>query len=473
MAAENHPTDPRDKEFADLRAEVERLRGRIGELEALLREALRAGKRQSSPFSKGDPRPDPNKPGRKAGEKHGRHGHRPPPPDDRVSEIVPVPLAACCPDCGGELENRRVEFQWQEEIPEPKPVVRRFEIEVGDCRGCKRTIESRHPLQTGGARGAAAVTVGPEAKAMAARLHYELGLSYGKTASVMREVHGIDITRGGVARMLASLGDCCEPTYGALVTAVRQSPVVAMDETGWRVGGWRSWLWVATTIGITVYAIRAGRGFAEAAELLGEDYEGILARDGWKPYSGFKKARHQTCLAHLLRRCDEILMTAKGRAREVPKAVTAILLEALDLRDERDAGEIGSEEFNLELGKLEERLRAQIAKPTNTKPTEQGRLLRHLAREFDAMFTFLREPGVPATTWRAEQAIRPAVVNRKVWGGNRTWNGARCQERVMSILRTCRQQAVEPLKMLADLLRAPTPIVAPLPLLLPAPAAPG
>jgi len=29
-----------------------------------------------------------------------------------------------------------------------------------------------------------------------------------------------------------------------------------------------------------------------------------------------------------------------------------------------------------------------------------------------------------ATNHRAEEAIRPAVVARKVWGGNRTVNGA-------------------------------------------------
>jgi len=49
---------------------------RIRELEAALEESRRAGKRQASPFSKGEPKPDPKRPGRKSGEAHGRHGHR-------------------------------------------------------------------------------------------------------------------------------------------------------------------------------------------------------------------------------------------------------------------------------------------------------------------------------------------------------------------------------------------------------------
>ena len=39
------------------------------------------------------------------------------------------------------------------------------------------------------------------------------------------------------------------------------------------------------------------------------------------------------------------------------------------------------------------------------------------------------------TNWRAEQAIRPAVVTRKVCGGNRTRHGADTQQILASIVR--------------------------------------
>ena len=88
------------------------------------------------------------------------------------------------------------------------------------------------------------------------------------------------------------------------------------------------------------------------------------------------------------------------------------------------------------------------------------RLLGHLADEREQLFTFLRVPGVQATNWRAEQAIRPAVVTRKRWGGNRTWAGAEAWQALASVLRTATQQARDPVELLACLLRAPTPIVA-------------
>ena len=51
----------------------------------------------------------------------------------------------------------------------------------------------------------------------------------------------------------------------------------------------------------TVYRTQPGRGFEEAAALIGADYAGVLVRDGSAPYRQFDAAHHQTCLAHLAR----------------------------------------------------------------------------------------------------------------------------------------------------------------------------
>ena len=70
-------------------------------------------------------------------------------------------------------------------------------------------------------------------------------------------------------------------------------------------------------------------------------------------------------------------------------------------------------------------------------------------------FTFLRHGAVDATYWRAEQAIRPAVVNRKVWGGNRTEAGARAQYVLMSVLQTAGLRGIDSMRFLSRLLCAP------------------
>jgi hypothetical protein len=99
-----------------------------------------------------------------------------------------------------------------------------------------------------------------------------------------------------------------------------------------------------------------------------------------------------------------------------------------------------------------------LARPAIVHPGNR-RLLKHMSRERDHLFTFLRRPelGVPATNWRAEQGIRPAVMIRKTWGGNATWIGAGTQERLMSVCRTARQQGVDVIEALTELQRQPQP----------------
>jgi len=82
-------------------------------------------------------------------------------------------------------------------------------------------------------------------------------------------------------------------------------------------------------------------------------------------------------------------------------------------------------------------------------------IAKFLYQRADEVFNYLRDPRLGATNWRAEQAVRPAVVNRKVWGGNRTEAGAEAQGRLVSVLRTCWQRGLHALDFLSQTLRAP------------------
>ena len=108
---------------------------------------------------------------------------------------------------------------------------------------------------------------------------------------------------------------------------VHGSPVVTADETSWRVAADLQWLWAFVTPATTVYAIQPGRGLAQAAAVIGRDYAGVLQRDGWQSYRQFHAALHQTCLAHLLRRCRILLLDYPQQP--FVTAVKAILQAAL------------------------------------------------------------------------------------------------------------------------------------------------
>jgi transposase len=192
------------------------------------------------------------------------------------------------------------------------------------------------------------------------------------------------------------------------------------------------------------------------AEVLGMDYAGRMTHDGWAPYDRLLQAVHQQCLQHPLRRAKEIIEQLGARSSRFAVLMKKFILDALRLRDRHRRGILSGHGYAVARGRLEKRLDRLLA----VRP--RGRACRtfrhHLEKHRDQLLTFLYEENLEATNWPAEQAIRPAVVNRKVFGGNRTWTGAHALEVLASLFATCRQNAIDALTLLSNLLRgAPLP----------------
>jgi transposase len=421
------------RRIADLEAENTRLRDE-------LERCQRAGKRQAAPFSKGPPIENPKTPGRKAGAAHGRHGHRQPPAPEHIDETYEAPLPCVCPYCCGPVIGDDVVPQFQTEVP-LRPRVRQFNVYRGHCATCRVPLQGRHPLQTSDALGAAASQIGPEAQAAIVYLNKHAGLSYGKIADALKTLCGVPLTRGACAQIVLRAGERLASAYAEIQEQLRRSPVITPDETGWRIGGQPAWLHGWVGVGVTCYHIGPGRSADALMQVIGADWSGYLTHDGAASYDRFEWAGHQQCQAHVLRRAHEMEAAASGRARVFPRQVIDLLQESLAVRDqfataapsaaERQAAQ---EDFTGRLFDLTERRRQNAA-------NEQ--LATHLYAHGEQWFQFLVHPEVPATNYQAEQALKPAVVNRKVWGGNRTPAGAKAQEVTMSVLQTCKQRALD------------------------------
>ncbi len=287
-----------------------------------------------------------------------------------------------------------------------------------------KRVQGRHPLQTSDALGAAQVQIGPQALALSAHLNKELGVSHERAARVLKVGYGMEVNRSALCRAMIRLGVKATPTYEELRIAVRRSQVNWMDETGWRVAGDLQWLWVCLSAEVTVYDILPGRGFEQAASILGTDWKGWLHHDGWRPYYQFAKAFHQSCLNHLLTRCKDLIEKVSPSAAQFPSGVLELLRKGMDLRTEANR-----------------------------------RLAKHLCHEQPWLFTFLHCPGIDATNNAGEREMRPAVIARKTWGGNRSEAGAEAQRTLMSVLRTCYRQGKDAFERIVDLLRSATPVV--------------
>jgi transposase len=445
---------------ADLRrseAERQRLRRENEKLKDELEAARRAVYRQAAPFSRGTRVAAPRRPGRTAGAAYGVRASRQPPP--RIDETYDAPLPATCPHCAGPVRGERVATQYHEDLPVQRPLVRAFQVHIGRCAQCQRRVQGRHPLQTSDALGAAAAQLGPQAIAFAVLLNKRYGVSYGKVAALLRDRFGLTVTRGGLVHAIHRSARQAQPTYDALRARVRGSPVVTVDETSWKVDAQLQWLWVWVTADTTVYAILPGRGLAQAASVIGLDYPGVLQHDGWHSYRYFAAAAHQTCLAHLLRRCRTLLLDHPGQ--RFVTTVKQVLQAALATRDAYRAGTVSAHGLASARGQYAERLGRLLESPVRADRTIQL-LQQHLITEFAGLFSFLWDPTLDATTWRAEQALRPAVITRKVCGGgNRTGRGAHSQQVLASLLRTAAQRNLDATDLVVTLLTAATPTVPP------------
>ena len=439
------------QQLAEQQRTLQQLQQTVRDLQQRLADAERAAKRQAAPFSKGPPKDDPKRPGRKAGARHGRHNHRPVPPPERVDEVLEAPLPEQCPDCGIGLVETHTDHQYQTEIPR-QPHVRQFNIHCGHCPHCHKPYRGRHPLQTSDATGAAQSQLGPDAQAAVVYLNKDAGLSHGKVAKVFGHLYGITLTRGASAQIVLRGAQRLRPTYQEIRQTIQASAHLTPDETGWRVGGHPVWLhaWVGDQ-GATCYVINPQRSAAVLEAVIGSDWSGTMTHDGFASYDRFQEAVHQQCVDHALRRAQALAEKQSGRARDFPNQVSALFTGALQVRDDYREGtldavalETAHTEYVSRLLDLTDHPRQNAANNTFAK---------HLYGHGEQWLMFLIDPDTPATNHRAEQALKTPIVNRKVWGGNRTEAGARAQEVTSSVLQTCKHLTVDVFSYLSDAFR--------------------
>ncbi len=159
-------------------------------------------------------------------------------------------------------------------------------------------------------------------------------------------------------------------------------------------------------------------------------------------FVSFQEAVHQQCVDHGLRRARTLADKQVGSAKRFPLQVIELFQAALQTRDQFLAGQI--DEAALE--RAHERYVSQLLDLTEKPRINQlnDTFAKHLYNHGEQWFMFLLDPTCPATNHRAEQALKVPIVNRKVWGGNRTHAGADAQAVTSSVLQTCKRLFQKP-----------------------------
>src|SRR3954465_7524489 len=287
-------------ELAALKARVEELLAENAALRAQLDQLARGSKRQAAPFSKGQRKAQPKRPGRKPG--HGRFTFRTlPTPDQWTAPPIEVrlPVPARCV-CGEPLLEHRVELAAITDIPpQPKPVVQPYRVWVYRCPGCQTTVRASHPDLAPGQFGATAHRIGPRVMAAAHATHYGLGVPVRKVPAVLQLYTGVRLTQSALTQdALRRVSGPIGARYQALRDGVPKAEVVYTDDTGWRVGGDPAHLMIFVTDTATVFQIRDHHRNEEVREVIGEHYPGVLVTDRGKSYDAqeLEEVRQQKCI---------------------------------------------------------------------------------------------------------------------------------------------------------------------------------
>ena len=414
-----------------LRLENEMLKARTRELEARLAKyenahtppSLRRGRNlKKDKTNKGKP-----------GQKVGHKGMTRPLaiPDSQV-EVT----ADRCPDCGAKLNLPfRFESKVIEEIPEPQPViVTEYKIAHYICPCCRKEVVARD------ANCPHEGKFGNNVIAQATLMRYEDRLPHRKIQDTLKRIHGLALSPATIFDLTRRAGEAVRPEYDAILERIRGAPILYVDETGIHVQGEKHWIWTFTTPSETFFVIRKSRGTNVLIEVLTRRFKGIIVCDGWKPYARFTK-NLQRCWAHLLRESKDI---AEKFEEAIPlhkalKELYDLLTKAL----ENDP----PPEVRMTLWELaQEALRHWISKEYSIEKVRK--FIGKISNGFDYWFTFILNPGVDPTNNRAERALRPHVVLRKILGTLRNRKGTAIHELIMTVLATWGQRGLDCLQML-------------------------
>jgi transposase len=149
----------------------------------------------------------------------------------------------------------------------------------------------------------------------------------------------------------------------------------------------------------------------------------------------FDDVQQQKCLAHIQRSISEVLARKAGRARHFGEGLQALLQDALQLWHAYHDG--SATDFVTEAKALREELTYRLRHRLLKDPDNQ-RLLNELGWHHDRgnLVRFLGDPRIEPTNNRAERALRPAVIARKVSQCSKNGAGAHAFEAFTSVVRT-------------------------------------
>jgi transposase len=444
-----------EKENKDLKKQLAQLQGSAPILAASDKTAEAGGVPTSKTFYRRN-RQEGKKKTRGGQPGHAGHGRKKP-----ISNSSPLYVELDeCPYCTTSL-NEPVDGAEQRrtitDIPFPGHNVYEIIYPRYWCNTCKKLVRGEMPWLSPNQQ------FGP---AVASWIAYQrmLGLSIGKIQSSLYETYEIVMSEATILKLEKWVADTLKEDYDKLHEEIVKATAINADETGFRINGKNSWLWVFTSTIGSYYKIAPTRGHSVPEETL-DGFNGVLGRDAWKPYDVVKCTGHQLDLLHVNRWLERAeikhrieprtLLTSKPakltkRGRPPEKllefvdGIRSILKRAIEYT-ENDPPPSMKERKNA-CNEFQNEMKVLLDREWNDE--DAIRIAKELYKRQDMLFTFMEHEDVPWHNNDAERAIRQGVHHRKISGGRRTWTGAEVFEVILSVYETSKKNGQRFMKLL-------------------------
>jgi len=281
--------------------------------------------------------------------------------------------------------------------------------------------------------------LGPHLTALVAYLKGVCHASYSTVRKFLRDVVGLTISRGMLAKVVAKVSAALERPYQELLERLPDEDRLNVDETGHKDRGDLLWTWCFRAELYTLFKVAPHRSADVLLEVLGAEFDGVLGCDCFSAYRRYMRECNvlvQFCLAHLIRDVKYLTTLPDRRDQVYGERLREALRELFGVIHQREQLSAGAFEQRLQAARAEVLRQGTQAVPTTPAA---ARLAKRLARYGESYFRFVTTPGVEPTNNVAEQAIRFVVIDRHITQGTRGPAGQRWCERIWTVLATCAQ----------------------------------
>jgi transposase len=438
--------------------QILRLTARVAELEAKLgKDTTNSSKPPSTTHPHAKPPSSKPKSRRSRGGQPGHDKHeRALLATEQCREVVSC-VPSACRRCGQALNGTDPEPLRHQvwELPEIQPIITEYQQHRLVCScGCSTCGELPPGVPTGQA--------GPRLIAFAGLLMACFRQSKRRAAQFLSMILNQPASAGWMVLLQNRAAEAIQPAYDELAEQLARQAALNIDESPTKEGQAKAWVWTFVAATFTFFACRTSRAADVLQELLGSDFSGVIHCDRARMYWSFGCL--QWCWAHLKRDfqalIDDPCPTKKRLGHDLMRPTQELFALWQKVRD----GTISRRTFRRLMQPIRQRVDALLLRGYYNAHT--CGFCKELVEHGEHLWTFVDIEGIQPTNNAAEQALRHAVIWRKLSFGTQSASGSRFVERLLTVIETCRRQSRNVFSWLVESVQAhiqqqPTPSLLP------------